>query len=187
MAGFPPLAPVPPPAVRKTIPSNDWDAYLDAWMMLLGIRLNATDKKFDEACATVHRFTDNYISSALQGHAKPGRYNLLAELAQACQDPLQLRNELLNILLAARDTTASLLSSVFYLLARHPAAWKRLNAEVNRLEGQIPDYAALKEMNYLRSVLQESMSLPSADLVNFLFFHFTKNRYSIYMTRGYAK
>lgn len=46
MVEFPPLAPVPPPAVRRTIPSEDWEACLDAWMMLLGIRLNATDQQF---------------------------------------------------------------------------------------------------------------------------------------------
>ncbi|KAJ5161050.1 Ubiquitin system component Cue [Penicillium capsulatum] len=49
MVEFPPLAPVPPPAVRKTIPSNDWEACLDAWMTLLGIRLNATDETFKAA------------------------------------------------------------------------------------------------------------------------------------------
>lgn len=49
MVEFPPLAPVPPPAVRKTIPSNDWEACLDAWMALLSIRLNANDQQFKDA------------------------------------------------------------------------------------------------------------------------------------------
>ncbi|KAJ5797779.1 uncharacterized protein N7503_007075 [Penicillium pulvis] len=51
MTGFPPLAPVPSPAVRRSIPSNDWEACLDAWMMLLSIRLNANDQKFQLAAA----------------------------------------------------------------------------------------------------------------------------------------
>ncbi|KGO74619.1 Ubiquitin system component Cue [Penicillium italicum] len=51
MAEFPPLAPVPSPAVRRTIPSNDWEACLDAWMALLGIRLNAPDQQFKVAAA----------------------------------------------------------------------------------------------------------------------------------------
>ncbi|CAG8909993.1 unnamed protein product [Penicillium egyptiacum] len=51
MAEFPPLAPVPSPAVRRTIPSNDWEACLDAWMALLGIRLNASDQRFKVAAA----------------------------------------------------------------------------------------------------------------------------------------
>ncbi|KAJ5372470.1 hypothetical protein N7517_004476 [Penicillium concentricum] len=49
MAEFPPLAPVPSPAVRRTIPSNDWEACLDAWMALLGIRLNVSDQQFKVA------------------------------------------------------------------------------------------------------------------------------------------
>ncbi|KAJ5594218.1 uncharacterized protein N7459_000426 [Penicillium hispanicum] len=49
MAEFPPLAPVPSPAVRRTIPSDDWEACLDAWMALLGIRLNASDQQFRDA------------------------------------------------------------------------------------------------------------------------------------------
>ncbi|OQD77075.1 hypothetical protein PENDEC_c003G06661 [Penicillium decumbens] len=51
MVEFPPLASVPSPAVRRTIPSDDWEACLDAWMMLLGIRLNATDQQFKGAAA----------------------------------------------------------------------------------------------------------------------------------------
>ncbi|KAJ5885220.1 hypothetical protein N7495_009730 [Penicillium taxi] len=49
MADFPPLAPVPSPAVRRTIPSDDWEACLDAWMTLLSIRLNSSDEKFQDA------------------------------------------------------------------------------------------------------------------------------------------
>lgn len=114
------------------------------------------DRKFDEACGIVHRFTDKYIRETLKGNTKSGRYNLLAELASACRDPIQLRCELLNVLLAARDTTAGLLSSVLYLLARNPESWEKLSMEVGELGGQIPDYKILKEMRYLKSVLNES-------------------------------
>lgn len=46
MAELPPLAPVPSPAVRRSIPSNEWECCLDAWMTLLGIRLNVSDQQF---------------------------------------------------------------------------------------------------------------------------------------------
>ncbi|KAJ5711206.1 hypothetical protein N7488_005362 [Penicillium malachiteum] len=74
MAGFPPLAPVPSPAVRRTIPSADWDACLDAWMMLLGIRLNATDKKFETA-ATEDLSAVSFLESFYQ-HAAEGDQGL---------------------------------------------------------------------------------------------------------------
>ncbi|KAJ5113103.1 N-alkane-inducible cytochrome P450 [Penicillium angulare] len=117
-------------------------------------------RKFKEACANVHKFTDGYIHEALRGGNKVGRYNLLAELAEQSNDPIQIRNELLNILLAARDTTAGLLSSVFYLLSRNPEKWNKLNQEIEAMAGgQIPDYKVLKEMPYLKAVLNETLRL----------------------------
>ncbi|KAJ5725968.1 uncharacterized protein N7483_007325 [Penicillium malachiteum] len=70
MAGFPPLAPVPSPAVRRTIPSADWDACLDAWMMLLGIRLNVTDKKFEASAIedlSAVSFLESFYQYAAEG------------------------------------------------------------------------------------------------------------------------
>ncbi|ORY67418.1 putative N-alkane-inducible cytochrome P450 [Pseudomassariella vexata] len=120
------------------------------------------DPECEHACRLVHQFVDSYIRKALgpSGHGtKTGRYNLLNELAAACPDEIQLRNELLNVLLAARDTTASLLSSIFYFLARYPTAWTRLSEEVNELHGEFPDYEKLKNMRYLKSVLNETLRL----------------------------
>lgn len=116
------------------------------------------DPKFHESCKVVHRFTENFINETLKGNSKTGRYNLLAELANSCRDPIRLRNELLNVLVAARDTTASLLGSIFYFLARNPETWEKLRAEVGDLNGRHPDYQTLKEMKYLKSVLNESKS-----------------------------
>ncbi|OQD81931.1 hypothetical protein PENANT_c024G00527 [Penicillium antarcticum] len=70
MAEFPPLAQVPSPAVRRTIPSNDWEACLDAWMTLLGIRLNASDQKFRDLAAqdeSAPPFLGSYYQSVAAG------------------------------------------------------------------------------------------------------------------------
>lgn len=48
MADLPPLAPVPPPALRKTLQHAEWEACIDAWIMLLGIRIDAPEKVFNE-------------------------------------------------------------------------------------------------------------------------------------------
>ena len=48
MAELPPLAPVPPPAVRTTLQHAEWEACIDAWIMLLGIRIDAPAKLFQE-------------------------------------------------------------------------------------------------------------------------------------------
>lgn len=75
-------------------------------------------KKFRSACATVHEFVDNTIQTALSDYrsertptSKPGsNYGFLGTLLQETQDPKALRDQLLNMLLAGRDTTACCLT-----------------------------------------------------------------------------
>ena len=86
-----------------------------------------------------------------------GRYVFLHELVKQTKDKIQIRSELLNILLAGRDTTASLLSDVWFEVAKRPDIWARLRAEVDQLNGEKPTLAQIKEMKYLESVLKESL------------------------------
>lgn len=123
------------------------------------------DSEFDEACKTVHSFVDKIVQDALSKiDAKEekaiegggaGRYVFLTEMVKATKDPKQLRDELLNILLAGRDTTASLLSNTFHVLARRPDIWEKLQAEVDELGGEKPDYDTMKGMKYMKYVLNE--------------------------------
>lgn len=46
MTNWPPLAPVPPPEVQSAIPSQEWELYIDAWVLLLGLRIEASDAQF---------------------------------------------------------------------------------------------------------------------------------------------
>ncbi|KAI9037290.1 ASCC2 family CUE domain-containing protein [Aspergillus affinis] len=46
MANWPPLAPVPPPEVQSAIPSQEWELYIDAWVLVLGLRIEASDAQF---------------------------------------------------------------------------------------------------------------------------------------------
>jgi cytochrome P450 len=125
------------------------------------------DKEFDAACKTVHRFVDKIIFRSLEklhprdaeksidGNGQPERYVFLTEMLKSTTDPKQLRDELLNILLAGRDTTASLLSNTFHVLARRPDIWKKLKAEVDGLRGMKPDYETLRNMKYIKYLLNE--------------------------------
>jgi cytochrome P450 len=124
------------------------------------------------ACEIVHDFVDQIIQRALEkvhpvdpeksleGTGKPERYVFLTEMIKSTRDPKQLRDELLNILLAGRDTTASLLSHTFHVLARRPDIWKKLKAEVDELQGVRPDYETLRQMKYLKYLLNECKNSP---------------------------
>lgn len=125
------------------------------------------NKEFTNACQRVHNFVDTFVYRALEYRkmveqngekddgASGGKYIFLQELAKATNDPIRLRDELLNILLAGRDTTASLLSNTFHVFARRPDIWERLQAEVATLNGKMPDYETLRNMRYLKNVLNE--------------------------------
>jgi cytochrome P450 len=87
------------------------------------------------------------------------RYVFLHALLQQTQDPYALRSELLNILLAGRDTTAGLLSNTWNVLSKRPDIWAKLKAEVDELGGERPDYTTIKDMKYLKWTLNESLRL----------------------------
>jgi cytochrome P450 len=72
----------------------------------------------------------------------------------------QIRDEILTILLAGHETTATALSWAWYLLAGHPKAEARLHDELERvLGGRMPKYADLTELKWTRMVIEEAMRL----------------------------
>jgi cytochrome P450 len=71
-----------------------------------------------------------------------------------------LRDEIVTILLAGHETTASTLSWAWYLLSRHPEAAERLRDEaVAALGDRTPEYADLTKLPYTATVIQETMRL----------------------------
>ena len=120
--------------------------------------------QFQKDTQFVHEFADRFVRKGLELRENmdvekaddEGRYIFLHELVKQTSDPVQIRSELLNILLAGRDTTASLLSNLWFILARRPDIWQKLRTEVDALCGEPPTYQQIKDMKYLRAVLNES-------------------------------
>jgi len=135
------------------------------------MNLLVKNKKFEAACKEVHEWADTYVAKTLaarevqkdeEKEVEGGRkkYIVLNEIADELQDPRQLRDEMLNLLLAGRDTTAGLLSNSFHALARHPRIWEKLRAEVeSTLEGRLPTYDDLKNMKYLKAIMNECKTI----------------------------
>ncbi|KAL4912088.1 cytochrome P450 [Aspergillus aurantiobrunneus] len=108
-------------------------------------RALAMQKKYDEEKAT-------------DGTADR-RYMFLHGLARHTSDAGRIRDELMSLLLAGRDTTASLLGNLFFLLAKHPNVWAKLQEEVATLEGRAPTYDQLQNMKYLKYCLNETLRI----------------------------
>ncbi|KAJ5856064.1 uncharacterized protein N7529_010008 [Penicillium soppii] len=90
------------------------------------------------------------------------RETFLDALARFTRDPRVLRDQLVAVLLAGRDTTAGTLSFTLFELSRHPEVVSKLRAEIrDRLglgaDAQKPSYTDLKEMKYLNAVMHETM------------------------------
>ena len=117
----------------------------------------------------LNSFVNYYIDRALrlspeelEKHSKSERgYTFLHALAGFTRDPKVLRDQIVAVLLAGRDTTASTLSWTLYELSRHPHAVAKLRDEILTTIGRDrhPTYDHLKNMPYLRAVLNETLRL----------------------------
>lgn len=85
--------------------------------------------------------------------------NFTESLSQYTTDEKMLRDQLVNTLLAGRDTTAATLSWLFYELAYHPEVYSTLRQEVHNTVGAEgkPSYEDLKNMKYLQYCLNEGI------------------------------
>lgn len=73
---------------------------------------------------------------------------------------LRMRDELITLLLAGHETTASTLSWTLHLADRHPDVWDRLHAEAVEVLGDRPPvHADLTRLTYTSMVLSEVMRL----------------------------
>lgn len=112
---------------------------------------------------TVTDFIDTFVDKGLANRERilaekdDSRYIFLHELIKQTTDKYTIRSESLNILLAGRDTTASLLSNVWWTLSKRPDVYAKLRAEVDALNGEHPTFETIKDMKYLRGVMNESL------------------------------
>ncbi|KAG2028464.1 cytochrome P450, partial [Suillus americanus] len=118
----------------------------------------------------VNAFLDPIVKDALEKHSTAGEFDknefaddqtLVDHLVNLTSDFKIIKDETLNILLAGRDTTASTLTSAVYLLAMHPEFLTRLREEIISKVGltRRPTYDDIKEMKFLRAVLNETLRL----------------------------
>lgn len=143
---------------------------------------------FRKACSEVHRFVEKYIRERGLKHdeAVENEYGFINQIAQESKSIEDIRDQLLNVLLAGRDTTACCLSWTMYvfhipelgqandlssrLLIRHPDAMSRLRKEAYSVMSgsDRPTREHIRRMPFLACVIKESKLLKSPPDFNML-------------------
>lgn len=130
------------------------------------------NKEFRGSIKRVHKFADYYVRKALSYNdeelekVSSNGYTFLYELVKQTRNRKILQDQLLNILVAGRDTTAGLLSFTFFELARNPEVFEKLKSEVYRHFGDSENprlnditFESMKKCEYLKWVLNEILRL----------------------------
>ncbi|CUM65864.1 uncharacterized protein PRCAT00003514001 [Priceomyces carsonii] len=146
--------------------------YLMLRLIAGGFYFLINTKEFRQANAKVQDFTQYYVKKALatseeelESKSKDG-YIFLYELVKKTKDPKVIQDELLSIMLAGRNTTASLLSFIFFELSRNPVIWEKLKQEIYACFGNNDSvnlgditFESMKRCTYLRWVVDETLRM----------------------------
>ncbi|KAI0647864.1 cytochrome P450 monooxygenase pc-3 [Trametes meyenii] len=94
-------------------------------------------------------------------HKDEEHETLLDHLVKYTDDPVILRDETFNMLVAGSETTASTLTFVIYLLCLNPNVFMRLRVEIMEAldPSQMPTFDDVRHLKYLRAVINETLRL----------------------------
>jgi cytochrome P450 len=136
-------------------------------MALTGVfeRLPTRENRAFEQAKT---FLDRLVFGMIAERRRSGDYgtDLLSMLLEARDDagaPMSdqlIRDEVMTTLLAGHETTANALAWTFYLLAKHPFAYRKLGDEIASVLGtRPPEFADLPKLSFTSRLLEEAMRL----------------------------
>lgn len=144
--------------ISKAFRMNDWYS--------LGIT-----KEYGATSKVCHDYIGHIVSKALKDRTEKRfesrekeKYIFLEKLAEATQDPVEIRDQVLSILVAGRDTTASLISFLFLMLSQHQDALHKLRNIIIEDFGTYKSidkitFSSLKNCYYLQWCLNETLRL----------------------------
>ena len=124
----------------------------------------SSTKKFFNSIAAVDKLVARLIHEA-RTSGQGG--NLIDTLIKATDDETQatmtnqqLRDEVMNILIAGHETTSNALSWTFHQILKYPEVYRKVKEEVLReVSGEVPTFEQLHKLIYTQAVFEESMRL----------------------------
>ncbi|GLF93340.1 cytochrome P450 [Streptomyces yaizuensis] len=160
-------------AVRRDLPVILKNMLLRAASPRLFDRLPIRpNRDFDRATARMRSVIDTVVASTRRA-GRTGQPDLLSLLLDARDEETgagltdeEVRDELVTILFAGTETTASTLAWAFHELARHPEIERQVVAEVDEVVGRRPVTAAdIPRLTTVRRVLDETIRLHGVTLL----------------------
>lgn len=124
-------------------------------------------REIKECVTILHAFCDQAMADAEKAGKRTKRYDLLGTFVARSPNRYEVRDHVLGLLTAGRDTTASLISWVFYCLIRHPAVFDKLRHVILNRFGPYSEnpssitFELLKTCTYLQYVMNETLRLHS--------------------------
>lgn len=160
--------------------SQDFDEAADALTQILEYTSSASNEiislplsiptpknlRLKSAIALIDEFIYNIIDTRQQDSSGDDLlYMLMTARDEETGEPMsrqQLRDEVLVTFFAGHETTASVMSWTWYLLAKHPEVEERLHEELARvLNGRSPTLDDIPQLSYSRMILDETLRLYS--------------------------
>ncbi|KAG7008903.1 hypothetical protein G7Y79_00004g014870 [Physcia stellaris] len=143
--------------------SFDFASLISATRMRLGDFYWAyTPSKYRQSCDIVKEYASRFVEQATknqndQSQEATEKYAFIQDLFDEYKDPVRVRDQLINVLIAGRDTTAALLSWTFFLLVRHPLVLARLRQEISDILGEdvTLNRSHIQKLQWLKCVLNE--------------------------------
>ncbi|MFC9278924.1 cytochrome P450 [Streptomyces collinus] len=125
----------------------------------------AANREFDAALARLHGLIDGIVGDYRRSGEDRG--DLLSALLAARDEEdggamtdQEVHDQVMTLLLAGVETTASALTWAWHLLAAHPEAEARLHAEVDEvLGGRVPEYADVPRLVHTQRIFTETLRL----------------------------
>lgn len=131
-----------------------------------------SEKQLKEAVRTIDDLAKQMIEQRREKGGFAAKNDLLSRFMATVDDDRYLRDIVVSFLLAGRDTISSGLTSLFYLLSKHPEVTRAIREELDRVMGRaggegegegegvaIASFGQMQEMPYLHAVLYETMRL----------------------------
>ncbi|GCE30270.1 cytochrome P450 [Dictyobacter alpinus] len=123
------------------------------------------NREYQEARGQLNRFVYKLIAERRNSNEDKG--DLLSMFLQARDGDTdegmsdkQLHDEIMTMLLAGHETTATTLTWAWYLLSQNPESERRMHEEIeSTLSGHTPTFEDLPKLAYTRMIIDETMRL----------------------------